>query len=243
MSLQPVVPEHFSVAAWMTPSRAGRALRSLLATTALRALAEAYPAVRDAVGDDEFETLGDALIGQIGAPDIAAPHLVREFPQWLERRINTPTSRDAFLADLARIELAVLQARCAPDAPMLGIADLSAIESARWPWTRLVASPSLRLLSLQTPAHLAYEAFQQDRPTLRPPAQPTIVAVTRVKHEIRLVAIPRRAAPLLRALLSGEMLQQALESALQANDSSASQDRLFRWLRDWVTAGFFQDVA
>lgn len=203
-------------------------------------LADDYPALREALGDDEFIALTHAYAYAHPSHSFTMARFGDRFPDFIAASTNMPQRRRAFLADLARLELAVSQVREAADAPVLSVDQINAIPSERWPTVRLQASSAVRFLSLSHPVNVTYEAFLADEPLLPIRPQPAWLLVYRRDQQVQRMAIGRRAHALLEALLAGVPLARALEESLSIHDGRDVQERVFMWLREWVSQGLFQ---
>lgn len=203
-------------------------------------LADDYPALREAMGDDEFIALTHAYAYAHPSRSFTMARFGERLPDFIAAHTGMSAKRRGFLADLARVELAVSQVREAPDAPVLSIDQINAIPSQRWPSVRLQASPAVRYLSLNHPINLTYEAFLADEPLLPIRPQPAWLLVYRKDQRVHRLAIGRRAHCLLEALLAGLPLGRALEESLSIHDGRDVQERVFTWLREWVSEGLFQ---
>jgi hypothetical protein len=203
-------------------------------------LAEDYPALREAMGDDEFVAMAHAYAYAHPSRSFTMARFGDRLPDFIAAHTGMPARRRSFLADLARVELAISQVREAPDAPVLSIDQINAIPSQRWPSVRLQASPAVQYLSLNHPINVTYEAFLADEPLLPIRPQQAWLLIYRKDQRVHRLAIGRRAHSLLEALLAGLPLGRALEESLSIHDGRDVQERVFTWLREWVSEGLFQ---
>lgn len=133
--------------AWLPAGRQTRAGLAVYQNTVARARADAlaalFPAVRTLVGEDWFR--GAALIHAQTHPP-RGPVLDEyggDFPAWLEA---FPPARDLpYLAPVARLDLAWSAAHRAADAPVLDLADFSAVNSTALLGLRAGLHPSVRV--------------------------------------------------------------------------------------------------
>lgn len=203
-------------------------------------LADDFPALREAMGDDEFIALTHDYSYAHPSRSFTLARFGDRLPDFIAARADMPAKRRSFLADLARVELAVSQVREAPDAPVLSVDQVNAIPSERWPSIRLQVSPAVQYLSLSHPVNVTYEAFLNDEPLLPLRPQQAHLLVYRKDQRVHRMAIGRRAHSLLEALLAGLPLGRALEESLSVHDGRDVQERVFSWLREWVSEGLFQ---
>ena len=182
----------------------------------IETLKENYPAVHRIVGDEFFR----AMAGQF-----AAAHPPRS-PIMLDYGADFPVFIDGFepaatlpyLADVARIERAWIEAYHAADAEPLSAGDLLVIDQERLAEVRLAIHPSLRVAQSRFPALTIWrmniaggepaavdlEAGGEDTLIIRPGA------------EVVVRQLPMGAAALVSALGAGEPVMAATVAALKA---------------------------
>ncbi|MDX8512726.1 HvfC/BufC N-terminal domain-containing protein [Mesorhizobium captivum] len=181
----------------------------------IETLKENYPAVHRIVGDEFFR----AMAGQF-----ATTHPPRSpimlgygtgFPEFIDG--FEPVATLPYLADVARIERAWIEAYHATDAEPLTAADLLAIDQDRLAQVRLALHPSLRVTQSQLPALTIWrmniaggepavvdlDAGGEDALIIRPGA------------EVRVHQIPVGAAALVRSLGAGRPVVAAAIAALE----------------------------
>ena len=204
-------------------------------------LADDYPAVVHALGEDAF---GDVASSYITRCPSRSPNLNafgRFFPQHLEQQAG-----DAFLADLARLEWALVEAvHAEPGHSWQG--DLTALPPEAWAGLRLAPQPSLRIILARYPVDAYYQAFRDDAAPPRPERAPSATAVVRRDDRVWRIRIEEATAPLLERLAGGMPLGEALAEteALLADAEGAplSPDVVLRAFREWVRLGLFAGLA
>jgi hypothetical protein len=123
-------------------------------------------------------------------------------------------------------------------------AELRAISPERLLDARLVGVPCLRLLTLRYPVHRYLSAVRRhEEPDMPEPAE-TYLAVSRRHYVVRHYKLSRTAYQLLRALLAGESVGQALSQAVERTspDIDRLPHNLAAWFYDWAAEGYFSDV-
>jgi hypothetical protein len=195
------------------------------------ALADDFTAVARVMGEDAFARLVDCFIRAHPPQDATLNAYGRFFAPWLARtRIRGRTA----LAELARLEWALIEALHAPLAAGLDGTALAGVASDRWGAVRLRPAPSLRVLPCRFSVNSTYEAVRRDLP---PPAlrrESGGVAVIRHVGGLRRTDLAHLETRVLLALINGATLATAL-SHLPADDLPAIHHASARW----IAQGFF----
>jgi hypothetical protein len=199
-------------------------------------LAGECPALREAVGDEEFRHLAHGYARTHRSGSYTLAEFGTGFAAYIAQRDDLESRRRAFLRDLARLERAIAEAREAPGGAVVTSDMIASIGSDQWPQARFSPAASLRFLTLEYPVHLTYEAYCHDRPVLPWPAQRLWIVVHRQADRVVRTPIGQRAHRILQPLLAGVPLGLAIEG------HRGAPEKLYHWLRDWVAAGYFQAV-
>lgn len=204
----------------------------------LGVLRDDYPELVRLLGDDHFHNLiTDYLVacpsespsirhaGARLAGFLAGHDLARRFPA---------------APDLARLEWARGLAFDAADPPgLLAPGDLAGVPAERWGALRLALVPSFRLLALDRPAHLLWQALERGEPP--PPIEPaatelliwrrgfTVFHRTAGRHEAALLAHIQAGAPF-------GAVCEALAAARGDGDQAAVR-AAFQLLTTWIDQG------
>jgi putative DNA-binding protein len=216
--------------------------------------------LRDALKED-FGALC-AVIGETGFHNLITDYLLVHPPshfslryagQCLPAFVRTHVSaqRRPYLADLATLEWAILDAFDAPDAAPLDAAELARVPAERWPALRLKLTPTLQLLQLDWPVHTLWEAAQRREPPSEPVPQPTALRVWRQDFRVFHQPIDAAECAALRALAEGAAFADACERMVRPGDPPAEHhpsnaaehaaNVLRQWLADDVLVGFSYD--
>ncbi len=168
--------------------------------------------------------LGSACLGAI-LHDFASqhPYLQRDlsgigqaFPEWLGdlQRTRPELADFAYLADLARLELAHDQAQLAPDSRYFDFAGFQrALAEKGAEAIVLLAAPSLRLLSLRWPVDKLWAAQLNDEPTqVREEPPPIRLAILRQGLEILHLRLDEETFRMLQSARKGAPLSQLAET-------------------------------
>ncbi|MDX8517452.1 HvfC/BufC N-terminal domain-containing protein [Mesorhizobium dulcispinae] len=189
--------------------------RNNVVTGLIETLKENYPAVHRIVGDEFFR----AMAGQFAITHPPRSPIMLDygagFPEFIDG--FEPAATVPYLADVARIERAWIEAYHAADAEPLSAADLLAIDQDRLAQVRLALHPSLRVMQSRfpaltiwrmniaggEPAYVDLDAGGEDALIIRPGA------------EVRVHQIPMGAAALVRSLGAGGPVVAAAIAALE----------------------------
>jgi hypothetical protein len=203
-------------------------------------LADDYPAVAHALGGAAFEATCRAFIACTPPASSSLNFYGAPFADFCGASIHRPDA--GFLADLARLEWALVEVIHADAEATLDPKQLAGVGADEWPRLRLVASPALRLVRCSYPVHRYYQAFvEKDAPRALEPA-PCGVAVCRQADDVWRFGLEPTWVELLAQLCAGVPLGSAL-AAFEAGASEEDLAALQRTLCEWVAAGFFAGAA
>jgi hypothetical protein len=201
------------------------------------ALAEDFITVCAVVGEDNFHNLiTDYLIAHPPS-HFSLRYAGRRLPPFL---LQHPLSRHwPYLADLAQLEWAILDAFDAPDTAVLQPAALAAVPRQSWPALRFQFTPSLRVLQLDWPADEVWKQVQRQETPVVPARESVSLRVwrqdLRVYHR-RIDAAERVAlAAAQRAAAFAEVCEETTRHDIGADGVSAL---LQTWLDDGLLSGF-----
>lgn len=174
------------------------------------ALRQSFPALRKLVGEEFFTAMAQE---HLRAHPPASPMMMfygEAMPGFLEA--FAPVAHLPYLADVARLELALRQSYHAADvAPVEGTV-LQALPPDRLLAARLTLAPALRLVRSRWPIHAIWAANL--RGGLPPDlARPENVLITRRDFDPEPAVLPSGAAKFLQSLLDGVTIGAACDMA------------------------------
>lgn len=205
------------------------------------ALASDYPALKRFLGDDGFLALVQDYVQVYPSRSYTFNRFGDHVPEFLMNARGR--AHRAFLADLARVELAVTEVFDAPQEDPLGEEEIAAVAPEDWPRAVLRPVPAFRLLGCRTNVQDYLQAIKQDRRPPRPRARESWLAISRREYAVYRQELPRAAFGLLSDLAVGVAVGPAIQSALARERRGRPQEeQLFRWFRDWVASGIFATV-
>lgn len=147
------------------------------------------------------------------------------------------------LAELARVEQAIVRAIDVPDQPVVTRAELQAVEAERWPGLRLVLADHVRVLTTRRSYPRVFAAWRAEAPSPDPvpplPDEgPFHVLVWRKELEVFHRAVTPAQAAALRAMGEGAAFEATCDAAL-AVDATLEPAALVGWLARWIDDGSF----
>ena len=209
----------------------------------IECLADDYPVLQHALGEEAFETLCRAYIARFPS---TAPSLNYYGRQMAELCRAQPLPEPGFAADLATLEWAVVLGIHAPTAPALAFEDLGQVPPERWPGARFTVNPSLRIVHLSYPVNAYLQGFRNGESPSVPAFAPSTIAVYRTGKSVWRLEIEPTMVALVEALAAGETLEASLErvQALLAGRSEQEAAALVSTcFRHSVSSGLFSALT
>lgn len=205
------------------------------------ALESDYPAIRYHLGDHQFSHLVRAYVERYPSTSYTLNRLGDYLPQFFLDQPEWPQA--AFLQDLARLELAMTEVFDERETPVLGTAELESIAPELWENARLQPIAALRVLDFKHPVIPHLTAFHDDRPSPNPRRRASWVVVYRRDYSVLRLELSRVEHDLLRDLVDGVPLGDALATAAAAQKSARQQQKIFHWFRTWISEGLFSAIG
>lgn len=203
-----------------------------------KALAAAYPVVRQLVGEEFFSGLARAygkahashdpdlnLFGERFADFLAGFEHVAEFP---------------YLPDMARLEWALHRSYYAADTPALATSDLASLAPAEVEALRLTLHPAAALVRSNWAVAELWRAHQPSGPGFPDEMERgNFALVTRPRWQPQLAMLNEAAHAALRACEQGKTLGEALDAAFELDE----EFDVATHLRQWLEGGVFGAVC
>jgi hypothetical protein len=212
--------------------------RNNVTVSLIEALAAIYPATQRITGPDFFRAM--ARFHVRGSPP-SSPLLFdygREFPDFIAGYEHAQTM--PWLADVARIERAWLDAYHARDAAPLSSARLAAIAPERLAETIFLPHPAMRIVRSAFSAVTIFAANRDDASAQRIDAStPEDALITRPEFDVTVRHLPPGGAVFAACLASGQPLGEAAGTAL---DVHADFD-IATNIAGLIAAGAFTSIA
>ena len=190
--------------------------RNNVTVSLIDALAAVYPAVQRITGVDFFRAMARF---HVRATPPTSPLLFeygREFPAFIEQYEHAGPM--PWLADVARIERAWLDAYHAEDAASLLASALASFAPERLGDLVFTAHPATRIVRSAFSAVMIFAANRAEAPATRIDASvPVDALITRPDADVVVRRLPEGGAVFLSTLMSGHPLGEAAAAALQAS--------------------------
>ncbi len=214
--------------------------RANVAANAAKALAAAYPVMRQLVGDEFFDALARAYSNAHPSASGDLNEHGAQFALFLDSFEHTREL--PYLPDVARLEWLVHRAHYAADHPALDLARLTRIPDHEYPGLALKLHSAAGLLRSPYPVGRIWEVHQPDyggEITADLDSGAQCVLVHRPRYRVAVAMLDAGEAAFLYALAAGQRLGAALERAVAeeaAFDLAVSLQR-------WIAASLIVDMS
>lgn len=212
--------------------------RNNVTASLVDALADTFPATQRIVGEEFFRAMARIHVRQSPPVSPLLFEYGRGFPDFVEGFEHARSL--PYLADVARIERAWLDAYHAADATPLAPAALAAIPPERLGETAFVPHPAARIVRSRFPAVTIFAMNRRDEPVGRlETAEPEDALVTRPALEVVVRRLPPGGAAFLESLMAGDPLARAAAKGLE----DCSTFDLAAGISGMLQAGMFTGIA
>jgi len=190
--------------------------RNNVIVSLIEALAAVYPAVQRITGPDFFRAMARFHVRNHPPASPLLFEYGRDFPEFIEAYEHAQDM--PWLADVARIERAWLDAYHARDAAPLAPTRLSAIAPERLADAVFIPHPAMRIVRSPFAAVTIFAANRGDAPAERIDASaPEDALITRPELDVAVRHLPAGGAVFASCLAAGRPLGEAAVSALDAS--------------------------
>lgn len=189
--------------------------RNNVAVSLTEALETGFPVIAKLLGEANFKPIAGLYLRQ-SPPDVPVMmHYGATFPQFLQD--FQPLQHLGYLADVARVELAMRRSYHAADSTGVAGDALAQISPEDLPEVRLTLAPSLEMVRSHWPIYdiWAFNTYD-DHP--KPEARAQNVVVMRPEFDPLPHALPAGGATFISAIQKGETLGQAAETAAELTE-------------------------
>jgi hypothetical protein len=200
------------------------------------ALADNYPVLYRALGDEAFRELAAAYLRAPPSPHRSIRWFGDRLVEFVTR--NPDAIPHPALRDLARMDWAMRGAFDAADTPPLRCADLAGVAPAQWPELRFAPCPAFRLLHLDWGVEALWHALNEDEnaQTEEPAPHQHAMIVWRHALECRWRTVSPAEALALQTMSDGGSFA-AICAALQDAGEPDAAATAARLLRAWLDEG------
>jgi hypothetical protein len=205
----------------------------------LDAIKEDFPATSKVLGEVKFHNLITAYL--VARPP-SHPSITEASRHLAEFAGNSPLlGAYPFVADLVRLERALVDVFLGPDAEPLGFDDLRAIHSREWPSLRIDVHPAIQILNCEWRVDEVLRAVERAQSVETPIREPTSILVWRRNCDVNYRALDGTEQRALELMGRGNGFGAVCEAiAAQTGESTAPatiNQILSRWLADGVLVG------
>ena len=181
--------------------------RNNVAVALIGAIEARYPVTRRLVGDEFFRAMARGFIAGAKPRSPVMLHYGADFPDFVAA--FEPARELGYLADVARLESAWVDAYHAADATVLTLETLAGVDPARLGEVIFVFHPAARLLRSEHPAASIWAAHQSNE--VRPPQEwrGEETLITRPDADVRVRILPAEGFAFASALQRGVSLGEA----------------------------------
>ena len=204
----------------------------------IEALEKDFPAVARLLGPERFRALCRGYVQRYPSRSRSLNPLGRRLPDYLSDR---PAARD-----VARVEAAMSEVFDAEAGEPLRPSDFSKMAPEKLAGARLQFVPAFRLLQLDHDVNPYLDAVKRDPPKMpRLKRRRSWVAVYRKEFQVWRLDLKAPAHAALTALHRGHTVSQAVAAAARVWSGTPEElpSQIRRWFGEWVSAGFFAQVA
>jgi hypothetical protein len=200
----------------------------------LDAIKEDFPATFTILGDVNFHNLITEYLIEYPPGHPSLTEVSRNLAKCVEH--SQFAVQYPFLADLIRLERALVEVFLGSDTRPLSCDELRAVPVVEWSALRFGLHPAIQLLDSQWRVDETLRAIEQALPFMSPAAASTSILVWRKEWGIEYRALEQTERGALAAVCCGDNFMVACES-IQANYREITPARMSEMLLRWVADG------
>ena len=202
----------------------------------LDVLKEDFPATLAMVGDDRFHNLVTGYLIEYPPEHFSIANAGKHFADFID---SHPIREEfSFLADLARMERALIDIFHAPDVAALDAEAMRAIAPTDWPALRLTRHPATLILELQWNVAAILRTIERGEEPSPPAQKPTSMLVWRSRNCVYYREIDGAERDELEAIVAGctfaEICEMIASASEEENPALAINQRIEAWFRDGI---------
>ncbi|MFY0618041.1 putative DNA-binding domain-containing protein [Shimia sp.] len=206
-------PEGLSDATGQPAGRRFDVYRNNVAVSLTEALATGFPAIAKLLGDENFRSVAGVFLRQSPPSSPLMMHYGAEFPTFLQD--FEPLAHLGYLADVARLEMALRRAYHAADCAPVSPEALAAIPPENLADITFQFAPAVSVQRSAWPVHAIWAFNMQDGP--KPEAVAQDVVVLRAEFDPVPHVLPPGGYECITALMAGAKLNIAAEFGTDAS--------------------------
>ena len=204
------------------------------------ALEADYPGLLYFLGRERFSNLVRDYIRCHPSRSYTLNRLGDQLPEYVRHRPGMV--RKDFVYELACFELLMSQLFDAEESAVLTPEAIAAVPPESWETARLKPIAALSVQVLRYPVGAYLESVREGKPHPSTRRKDHWAVVYRSNYTLRWLDLSRPAYQLLRDLVAGTTLGEALSAVLSNKRQPVGEVQLFSWFRGWVTEGLFQAI-
>ena len=197
-------------------------------------LADDFPALMSALGDQEFKALCKNYIAvhPSGSPNLNT--FGRFLPDFILRQPDLALAQ--FYSELARLEWALVEVLHAETSPPISTLALAATPTESLLDIRFEVGKAVRMLTFAYPVNEFFQAYCDNSGAELPSPMNTSVVVIRNEYTLWRLDLSPAQASLLSRLMQGNALTTALDGL------EAAPVQIQTWFNDWTRLGIFSGI-
>lgn len=199
-----------------------------------------FPALRNWLGDDEFDALLDAYIQHYPSAHFSLRWLGTNVETFIRQHLVAAQS--APLAELARLEWAFTLAFDAADGDLLNLQRMAALSPEQWPLLRVALAPSVQWLSCHFNSLALWRAAKGELafPASHRLEQPEVCLVWRRELLCHYRSLSAQEAWALAGMALENWTFAALCAQLADELAEGAPLQAVTWLKGWIEEGLLQ---
>ena len=208
----------------------------------IEALTADYPALKDYLGDDGFDTMARAYVNAWPSDKFSIRWFGLHLPRFLTE--TSPYDELPELKELASFEWALSESFDASESTSIAYQQLADIEPSLWPSLQLRFHPSLRRIDLNYNAPQIWQASNEKQPLPAFKKNTEQQAWIIWRHDLKLLfrSIPTQEAVSLNTFMKGKCFAEVCECLCEWLDEKQVAIKAAGFLQTWVHDGWIADV-
>lgn len=186
--------------------------RNNVAASLINVLRTRFPVIVRLIGDNSFHAIALAFATRHPPRSPVMLGYGEDFPDFLQSLTTTPSA--AYLADIARLEVARGRAYHAADAEPVASDCFAALTEAQLPLLTMRLHPSMTLMRSRFPVVSAWEVNQPGSDQLIRCWKAEDAMIARPRQDVKVTRLPQGGFAFLSALARGASLATAIDTGL-----------------------------
>jgi hypothetical protein len=201
----------------------------------LDAIKEDFPATLRVVGDANFHNLITGYLAEYPPGDSS----ITEASRYLAEFAWTSSAPEKwpFIADLIRLERAILEVFLGPDGRPLSVESMKGIPAAQWPSIRITVHPALQVINSEWRVDEILRAVESEQPLPEPKQERREILVWRNNYSVNYRPLDDLERSALSMIRFGYPFGAMCEAVATHGADSATPAEMSRMLMRWLTEG------